>query len=194
MKFLQIVAVLMLTLVLGGCTFQSSTILPDPMKSGDEIVGLGTAKPVKLDAFDLDTQAWGYAGVLTPQTTADGTLYSLAIKDDTSHRLLFTAQKLTENNYLLRYSQIQTGTDAKIDESALVFLRIDGGVYYFLSGISDKDKLAGIFGGADLPRRDGESVILLDTMDQAKRISAYYDAHFDEFQKDSARIRIAASQ
>jgi hypothetical protein len=193
MNILRLALTLAALLFAAGCTIESDIILPDPTAAGEAIPGLPSDRPFKLETFDKEQGAYKAFATLTPERETDAVRYVLSLDDGTPNRLVVQARRMSENNYLIRFSQRIEGMRPNLDESGLAFVTINDGTYYLMSSISDDGWLEEIFKGETLPRGAGTSNIKLDTMDQAAKISAWFGANYPRLadRRDYVRFRLA---
>lgn len=193
MTILKTVLALAALVFVAGCTIESDIILPDPTAAGEPIPGFSSDRPFRLETFDKEKGAYKTFATLTPERETDAVRYVLSLDDGTPNRLVIQARKMGDKNYLIRFSQRIAGMRPNLDESGLAFVTIDGGTYYLMSSISDDGWLEEIFKGGTLPRGAGTPTIRLDTMDQAARISTWFDANYTRLaeRRDYVRFRVA---
>jgi hypothetical protein len=167
MNILKSLLALAALVFVAGCTIESDIILPDPTAAGEAIPGFPSDKPFKIETF-------------------------VSLDDGTPNRLMVQARKMSDNNYLIRFSQTIEGMRPTLNESGLAFITIDRDTYYLMSSISDDGWLEEIFKGDTLPRGQGTSTIRLDTMDQAAKISAWFGGNFTRLadRRDYVRFRV----
>lgn len=192
MRLVKAILVLAVLLGLAGCTFESDKVMTDVNAAGDEIAGYPSDKAFVIESFDRAKQSYQAFARVTPETVrGQGIHYSFRFGDGSPMFVTVRARKISEDNYLVRYAQIQDGVATTLNESGLVFVRHDGGTYYVLTGISSQPMLDRIFVG-ETPLELGTSVVRLETDHQADRISAYFRDHFEDFPRDQdyARMRI----
>jgi hypothetical protein len=182
--------------LVASCTIESDTVLPDPTAAGDAIPGFPSDKPFRLEAFGKDEQAYKAFATVTPERETEAVRYIVAFDDGTPNRLVVQARKISESNYLIRFSQVIEGLRPSLRESGLGFVTIRDGDYYLMSGITDDGQLEEMFPGQTLPRGAGTSTIKLDTMDQARTISAWFGANFQKLSeyKDYTKFRVVKEQ
>jgi hypothetical protein len=180
--------ILLAVLALSGCTFRSSTILPDPMLAGDEIEGFGRAGDHGLENYDRGQRAFVTAGRIAAELVGDGVRYRLTPAEAGEDEIVFRAQKLGERTYLLRYREGSSN-----DRDALAFLVMDNRHYFVLSGITDQALLDAIFAGGPYPRGSVTSAIEIDDMATALRLAAYLGAERAELSRAGmlAEFRLA---
>ena len=193
MKILKTLMALMALCFAAGCTIESDIILPDPTAAGEAIAGLPTDKPFRLETFDKDKGAYKAFATLTPERETGAVRYVLSLDDGTPNRLVIQARRMSEDNYLIRFSQRIEGMRPNLDESGLAFVAVKDGTYYLMSSISDDGWLEEIFKGEALPRGAGTPTVRLDTMDQAAKISAWFGANHTRLaeRRDYVRFRVA---
>lgn len=188
MRLLKLAPIMFCLAWLAGCSFQSDVILPDANAPGDVIAGLPTDAPFKLESFDRLKNAYHYIGTMTPETMDGGRVrYSFAFREEASKLLVVQAKQLSEGNYILRYAQI--GAGPSLDESALMFLTIEGGTYYLLTNLGAKTLFEKVYSGMQPPEVINDQV-KFKTSEQASRLSAYFAAHRDDFLRDQDYVRI----
>jgi hypothetical protein len=178
---------------LGGCTFESPTVLADPKAVGDAIAGFPQQGSFKLESFDRAKRHYlNFASARVEMSPDTGIRYVMTFNDSTTMMITVQARKISDNNYLIRYFQGGAEGQPRLSDSGLAFLRVDSGVYYVLTGISSQERLDMIFAG-DRPLQLSGSVVRLDNDHQAETISAYFRDHFDAFPEDQdyARLRLA---
>lgn len=193
MNILKTLIALAALVLAAGCTIESDIILPDPTAAGEPIPGFASDAPFKLETFDNEKGAYKPFATLTPERESEAVRYVLSLDDGTPNRLMLQARKMSENNYLIRFSQTIEGIRPNLDESGLAFVTIDDGTYYVMSSISDDGWLEEIFKGETLPRGAGTSNVKLDSMDQAAKISAWFGANRGRLaeRRDYVRFRVA---
>jgi hypothetical protein len=193
MNILKLILAVVASCVLAGCTIESDIILPDPTAAGEVIAGFPADAPFKLETFDSKTNAYKAFATLTPERETDAVRYIVSLDDGTPNRLVVQARKMSENNYLIRFSQRIEGIRPNLDESGLAFLTVKDGTYYLMSSMSDDGWLEEIFKGETLPRGAGTSNIRLDSMDQAARISSWFADNYPRLgdRRDYVRFRVA---
>jgi hypothetical protein len=176
-----------------GCTIESDIILPDPTAAGEPIPGFSSDKPFKIETYDNEKGSYKPFATMSPERQTDAVRYTVSLDDGTPNRLVVQARKMSENNYLIRFSQTIEGMRPTLNESGLAFLTIDNDTYYLMSSISDDGWIEEIFKGEALPRGAGTSNIKLDTMDQAAKISAWFGANYTRLadRRDYVRFRVA---
>jgi hypothetical protein len=193
MRAMKVVLALLGLVWLGGCTFESSTVLPDVTAAGDQISGFPEDSPFTIEAFDRAKLQYAYFASVKPEKVpGQGIRYVMTFNDNSPMQLVVQARRMSDNNYLIRYFQTEAGKALTMNESGLVFARIEGDTYYVLTGISNQAMLDKIFVG-ERPLELSTSVVHIETDHQADRISTYFRDHFGEFPKDQdyARIRVA---
>lgn len=193
MKILTLALALAALLFTAGCTIESDIILPDPTAAGEPIAGFPSDRPFKLETFDKEKGAYKAFATLTPERETEAVRYVLSLDDGTPNRLVLQARRMSENNYLIRFSQRIEGMRPNLDESGLAFVTIKEDTYYLMSSISDDGWLEEIFKGEPLPRGAGTSNVKLDSMDQAAKISAWFGANYPRLadRRDYVRFRLA---
>jgi len=193
MKILKTILAVVALCFLAGCTIESDIILPDPTAAGEAIAGFPRDAPFKLESFDSKTNAFKPFATLTPERETDAVRYIVSLDDGTPNRLVVQARKMSENNYLIRFSQRIEGIRPNLDESGLAFVTLKDRTYYLMSSISDDGWLEEIFKGETLPRGAGTSNIRLVSMDQAARISSWFGANYPRLgdRSDYVRFRVA---
>jgi len=193
MNILKTILAIVAFCFLAGCTIESDIILPDPTAMGEAIPGFPKDAPFKLETFDSKTNGYKAFATLTPERDTDAVRYIVSLDDGTPNRLVVQARKMSENNYLIRFSQRIEGIRPNLDASGLAFITAKDGTYYLMSSISDDGWLEEIFKGETLPRGAGTSNIRLDSMDQAARISAWFAANYPRLgdRRDYVRFRVA---
>lgn len=193
MKILNSVLVVAALFFLAGCTIESDIILPDPTAAGEPIPGFSSDSPTRIETFDNAKGDYKAFATLTPERETDAVRYIVSLDDGTPNRLVVQARKMSENNYMIRFSQRIEGIRPNLDASGLAFITIKDGTYYLMSSISDDGWLEEIFRGETLPRGAGTSNIRLDTMDQARKISDWFGANFQRLgdRRDYVRFRVA---
>jgi hypothetical protein len=176
-----------------GCTIESDIILPDPTAAGEPIPGFSSDKPFKIETYDNEKGSYKPFATMSPERQTDAVRYTVSLDDGTPNRLVVQARKMSEHNYLIRFSQTIEGMRPTLNESGLAFLTIDNDTYYLMSSISDDGWIEEIFKGEALPRGAGTSNIKLDTMDQAAKISAWFGANYTRLadRRDYVRFRVA---
>lgn len=192
MRLLKIVSIMFCLACLSGCSFQSDVILPDANAPGDVIAGLPTSAPFKLESFDRQKNAYHYIGTMTPETVDGGRVrYSFAFREDASKLLVIQARKLSENNYILRYAQMDDGGEPSLSDSALMFVTIEDGTYYLLTNLGDRTLFEKAYLGMTPPAVVNDQV-KFESSEQAARLSAYFAGHRADFlaDKDYVRIRL----
>ncbi|UVC10723.1 hypothetical protein IHQ71_09140 [Rhizobium sp. TH2] len=196
MNVLKTVLAIAALLLVTSCTIESDTVLPDPTAAGDAIPGFPSDKPFRLETFEKDKQVYKAFATITPERETEALRYVVTFDDGTPNRLVVQARKISENNYLIRFAQTIEGLRPSLSESGLGFVTIRDGDYYLLSGITDDGQLEEMFPGQTLPRGAGTSTIKLDTMDQAKTISAWFGANFQKLTeyKDYTKFRVVKEQ
>lgn len=196
MTFLRTAVALAALLFFSSCTIESETILPDPTAAGEAIPGFPLDKPFRLETFEKDKGSYKAFATLTPERDGEAVRYSVAFDDGTPNRLAVQARKMSENNYLVRFSQMIDGTRPNLSESGLAFVTIRNSEYFLLSSITDDGQLEEMFGRDRLPRGAGTPTITLDTMAQAETISAWFAANYGKLAeyRDYTRLRVAGQQ
>jgi hypothetical protein len=190
MRLMKTALALLCLFWLAGCTFQSTVILPDAKAAGDPIAGLPLDGPFKLESFDRQKGAYHQLGTMTPEKMADGKVrYTFAFTEDDPKKLLVQAEKISESDYILRYAQLGDGAEPNINESALFFLKVEDGTYYVLTSLADRKLFETVFSGVERPRIVSDSM-LLDSVEQGRRLSAYFSAHRAEFLMDQDYVRM----
>jgi hypothetical protein len=176
-----------------GCTIESDIILPDPTAAGEPIPGFSSDKPFKIETYDNEKGSYKPFATMSPERQTDAVRYTVSLDDGTPNRLVVQARKMSEHNYLIRFSQTIEGMRPTLNESGLAFLTMDNDTYYLMSSISDDGWIEEIFKGEALPRGAGTSNIKLDTMDQAAKISAWFGANYTRLadRRDYVRFRVA---
>lgn len=179
--------------LLAGCTIESDIILPDPTATGEAIAGFPTDAKFRLETFDSKTNGYKAFATLTPERDTDAVRYIVSLDDGTPNRLVVQARKMSDDNYLIRFSQRIEGIRPNLDASGLAFITKKDGTYYLMSSISDDGWLEEIFEGETLPRGAGTSNVRLDSMDQAARISSWFAANYTRLgdRRDYVRFRVA---
>lgn len=179
--------------LLAGCTIESDIILPDPTATGEAIAGFPTDAKFRLETFDSKTNSYKAFATLTPERDTDAVRYIVSLDDGTPNRLVVQARKMSDDNYLIRFSQRIEGIRPNLDASGLAFITKKDGTYYLMSSISDDGWLEEIFEGETLPRGAGTSNVRLDSMDQAARISSWFAANYTRLgdRRDYVRFRVA---
>ena len=172
-----------------GCSIKSDVLLPDPTGAGDVIAGLPSHKAFRLEAFDNEKGAFKAFATLTLQKEGDAVRYAVVLDDGTPNRLSVQARKMSEGNYLVRFSDIIDGVEPGLDASALAFVTVKDGTYHLLSSLSGDGWLEEIFKDQQLPRGAGTSTVNLDTMDQAAKISAWFASNYTRLAERSDHIR-----
>ena len=192
MNILKTALALAALVLVASCTIESDIVLPDPTAAGDAIVGFPTDKPFRLEAFGKDEQEYKAFATVTPEHEGEAVRYVVAFDDGTPNRLAVQAKKMSDNNYLIRFSQKIEGMRPSLTESGLGFVTIRDGEYYLMSGISDDGHIEEMFPGQEKPRGAGTSTIKLDTMAQAETISAWFGANAQKLTeyKDYTRFRV----
>lgn len=193
MRAMRMVLALLGLVWLGGCTFESETVLPDAAAAGDPIAGFPEDTPFKIEAFDRAKLQYAYfASVKSEKMEGKGIRYVVTFNDNSPMQLVVQAKRMSDDNYLIRYFQTEAGKALTMNESGLVFAKRDGDTYYVLTGISTQAMLDKIFVG-ERPLELSTSVVRIENDRQAERISSYFRDHFGEFPKDQdyARMRVA---
>ena len=193
MKILKMILAVAALCVLAGCTIESDIILPDPTAAGEAVVGFPADVSFRLETFDSKTNAYKAFATLTPERETDAVRYIASLDDGTPNRMVVQARRMSENNYLIRFSQRIDGIRPNLDASGLAFVTVNDGTYYLMSSVSDDGWLEEIFKGEELTRGAGSSNIRLDTMDQAARISAWFAVNYPRLaeRRDYVRFRVA---
>ena len=117
MTILKCLAGLLFGALLAACSIQSDVLLPDLAASGDMIEGLPASGPFRLQTFDRDKGE--FKSFATIDATADGSQarYLLSFDDGTPTRLMMQAKKMSQGNYLVRFTQVAEGRPASLSES-----------------------------------------------------------------------------
>jgi hypothetical protein len=193
MKILNTILAVAALCFMAGCTIESDIILPDPTAAGEAIAGLPTDGPFRIETFDSAKGTYKAFATLTPERETDAVRYIVSLDDGTPNRLVVQARKMSDNNYLIRFSQRIEGIRPNLDASGLAFIRVNDGTYYLMSSMSDDGWLEEIFKDDTLPRGAGTSNIRLDTMDQAAKISAWFAVNHPRLaeRRDYVRFRLA---
>jgi len=189
MRLFKVAMALGLAVLLGGCNFQSETILAVPLGGGDLIAGFGASDPVRIKivgGHDDDVLT------VTPQKQDDGTLrYEIALDRNVSlpaqdQKSYLSAKKLTDARYIVRYTTIDAKAPSKIVETQLMFLSVRKGEYTYLLHLEHKDILKKIFPAeARRPKATADDDgFVIETLAQAEAISSYFDRHVEKFTKD----------
>ncbi|CAN7397948.1 hypothetical protein [Rhizobium sp. LjRoot254] len=196
MNVLKTVLAIAALFFVASCTIESDTVLPDPTAAGDAIPGFPSDRPFRLETFEKDKRAYKAFATITPERETEAMRYIVTFDDGTPNRLVVQARKISENNYLIRFAQTIEGLRPSLSESGLGFVTIRDDEYYLMSGITDDGQLEEMFPGQTLPRGAGTSTIKLDTMDQAKTISAWFGANFQKLAeyKDYTKFRVVKEQ
>jgi hypothetical protein len=192
MLAMKVVLALLGLVWLGGCAFESSTVLSDITAAGDQISGFPEDRPFTIEAFDRAKLQYAYfASVKSEKVSGKGIRYVMTFSDNSPMRLVVQAKRMSEGNYLIRYFQTEAGKALTMNESGLVFAKHDGDTYYVLTGISNQLMLDKIFVG-ERPLELSTSVVHIENDHQADRISTYFRDHFGDFPKDQdyARMRV----
>lgn len=192
MRLVKILIAVCALACLAGCSFQSDVILPIATAAGDPIPGLPTDRPFKLESFDRDTGKYRTLGTMTPsKSDADHVSYVFMFNGE-SDQLAIRAQKVGENAYVLRYAE--TGKpEPSASQTALVFLTTDGGVYYILTSLAEKQLYARIYATGPRPDVVGND-IKFATIDQAKQLAVYFAGHRGDFPVDQDYVRMRLAQ
>jgi hypothetical protein len=181
-----IVAIVLLA-GLPGCNIDSKVILPVDDAAGDPIAGFLIDRPFALEAFDRQKSAFHVVGTITPRKAGNGRMRYKFSLNENAYSLSLQAKKLSHDNYVIRYSETDSG-GARTGQSALVFLSLDNGTYFALTNLADKALVDKIFARTAPPALSDMQINLIDNA-QADTLSRYFADHRGEFLADQNYIR-----